>query len=265
MPLDVRLDSAAMQSLRDKVALVIGGNSGLGKASALALAEAGAHVMIAARRAAEGDAVVERITATGAQAAFIAADVTVEADLARAVAATVERFGRLDCAVNSAGINEDFSLPHDVESDMFDRMSTVNVRGTLLGMKHQIRQMLAQGGPGSVVNMSSILGHIAAPHASIYVATKHAVIGLTRAAALAYAKQGIRVNCVAPTAITGTPMIDYNMEHCPELIKPFIDAIPMGRAGRSEEVGRVVAFLCSDAASFISGHSLPIDGAQLAY
>jgi NAD(P)-dependent dehydrogenase (short-subunit alcohol dehydrogenase family) len=254
-----------MNSLRGKVALVIGGNSGLGKASALALAESGANVVIAARRVAEGDDVVKQLTDLGVGAAFVAVDVTREADLAAVVAATVEKFGRLDCAVNCAGLNEDFVPVTEADADMFDRMMAVNVRGTLLGMKHQIRQMLAQGGPGSVVNMSSILGHVAAPNGSIYAATKHAVIGLTRSAALAYAKQAIRVNCVAPTAITGTPMIDYNLEHCPELIKPFIDAIPMGRAGRSEEVGRVVAFLCSDAASFISGHSLPIDGAQLAY
>ena len=254
-----------MNSLRGKVALVVGGSSGLGKASAVALAEAGANVVVAARRVVEGEAVVKQLTDLGVGAVFVAVDVTREADLAAVVTATVAKFGRLDCAVNCAGINEDFTLITEVEADLFDRMTAVNVRGTLLGMKHQIRQMVAQGGPGSVVNMSSILGHVGAPHASIYCATKAAVIGMTRAAALAYAKQGIRVNCVAPTAISGTPMIDYNMEHCPELMKPFIDAIPMGRAGRSEEVGRVIAFLCSDDSSFISGHSLPIDGAQLAY
>ena len=253
-----------MISLRDRVALVIGGNSGLGKASAVALAEAGAKVVVAARREAEGHAVVEELTALGAEAAFVAVDVTVEEQLVAVVAATVARFGRLDCAVNSAGINEDYALISDADAAMFDRMMAVNVRGTLLGMKHQIRQMLAQGSGGSIVNMSSILGHAASGTGSIYVATKHAVLGLTRAAALGHAKQGIRVNCVAPTAISGTPIVDYTMANFPHLLQPYIDDIPMGRTGRAEEVGRAVAFLCSDAASFINGHSLAIEGGQLA-
>jgi NAD(P)-dependent dehydrogenase (short-subunit alcohol dehydrogenase family) len=253
-----------MNSLRGKVALVIGGNSGLGKASALALAESGANVVIAARRVAEGDEVVQQLTDLGVGAAFVAVDVTREADLAAVVAATVEKFGRLDCAVNCAGLNEDFVPVTEADADMFDRMMAVNVRGTLLGMKHQIRQMLAQGSGGSIVNMSSILGHAASGTGSIYVATKHAVLGLTRAAALGHAKQGIRVNCVAPTAISGTPIVDYTMANFPHLLQPYIDDIPMGRTGRAEEVGRAVAFLCSDAASFINGHSLAIEGGQLA-
>jgi NAD(P)-dependent dehydrogenase (short-subunit alcohol dehydrogenase family) len=254
-----------MYSLRDRVALVIGGNSGLGKASALALAEAGAKVVIAARREAEGRAVVEQLHQLGAPAVFFPLDVTVEAELAGVVASTVAHFGRLDCAINSAGVSEDFGLITDVDGDVFDHMMAVNVRGTLLGMKHQIRQMLAQGGGGAIVNMASTLGHVAAPTGSAYTATKHAVLGITRTAAVGYAKQNIRVNCVAPTIITGTPMVDDAMANYPEVMTPVLAEIPMGRPGRAEEVGRVVAFLCSDAASFISGHSLAIDGGQLAH
>lgn len=250
-------------SLKDRVALVIGGNSGLGKASALAFGAAGAKVMVAARREAEGAAVVEEIRAAGGTAAFTKVDVTQESEIEGLVATTVARFGRLDCAVNSAGYNEDFGLISEADGGAFDRMMAVNVRGTLLGMKHQIRQMLTQGG-GSIVNLSSILGHAGSGTGSIYVATKHAVLGLTRAAALGYAKQGIRVNCVAPTAIAGTPMVDYTMQNFPGLMEPYIADIPMGRPGRPEEVGRVVAWLCSDDASFITGHSLAIDGGQLA-
>jgi len=253
-----------MHSLRDRVALVIGGTSGIGKASAVALAEAGAKVVVAARREPEGLAVVDELRARGAAALFVPLDVTVEADIVAGVAATVEKFGRLDCAVNSAGICEDFSLVTDVDGAVFDRMMAVNVRGTLLGMKHQIRQMLAQGGGGSIVNLGSILSHGGTPSGSAYVATKHAVLGITRSAALGHAKQGIRVNCVAPTAITGTPMVDYTLAHHPDLMAPVIGAIPMGRPGRADEVGRAVAWLCSDDASFISGHSLAIDGAQMA-
>lgn len=253
-----------MYSLRDRVALVIGGNSGLGKASALALAEAGAKVAVAARREPEGLAVVEQLRQLGAPAVFFPLDVTVESELAGVVAATVERFGRLDCAVNSAGISEDFGLITDVDGDVFDHMMAVNVRGTLLGMKHQIRQMLAQGGGGAIVNLASTLSHSAAATGSAYTASKHAVLGITRTAAVGYAKQNIRVNCVAPTLITGTPMVDDAMAHHPEVMTPVLAQIPMGRPGRAEEVGQVVAFLCSDAASFISGHSLAIDGGQLA-
>lgn len=253
-----------MESLRGKVALVIGGNSGLGRASAVALAAAGAKVMVAARRVPEGLAVVEQLQASGAEAAYFAVDVTDEAQLVAVVAATVARFGRLDCAVNSAGISEDVAPPTEVDGDLFDRTMAVNVRGTLLGMKHQIRQMLAQGGPGSVVNLGSILSHRGAGTGLAYVASKHAVLGITRAAALAHARQGIRVNAVAPTAIAGTQMIDNLLANYPQLMQPYIDAIPMGRPGRVEEVGQVVAFLCSDAASFITGHSLAIDGGQMA-
>lgn len=250
-------------SLKDRVALVIGGNSGLGKACARALAASGARVMIGARREAESGAVVEEIRGAGGAAAFTKVDVVHEGEIEAAVAATVERFGRLDCAVNSAGTVADFGPVHESSAEVFDQMMAVNVRGTLLGMKHQIKQMLSQGG-GSIVNMSSFLGHVGAATGSIYVATKHAVVGLTRAAAINYAKQGIRVNCVAPTVIVGTPMVDATMANFPGLLDPYIADIPMGRPGKVHEVGGVVAWLCSDEASFITGHSLAIDGGQLA-
>jgi NAD(P)-dependent dehydrogenase (short-subunit alcohol dehydrogenase family) len=250
-------------SLKDKVALVIGGSSGLGKASARVFAESGAKVMIGARREAECAAVVEAIRASGGTAEFKAVDVLREADLEAIVAATVERFGRLDCAVNSAGHNHDWGPVHEASAEVFDGMMAVNVRGTLLGMKHQIRQMLRQGS-GAIVNMTSILGHAGAATGSIYVATKHAVLGLTRAAALNYAKQGIRINCVAPTTIVGTPLVDNAMANFPGLMDPYIADIPMGRPGKTHEVGYAVAWLCSDEASFITGHSLAIDGGQIA-
>jgi NAD(P)-dependent dehydrogenase (short-subunit alcohol dehydrogenase family) len=253
-----------MGSLRDKVALIVGGNSGIGKAAAFAFADAGARIVIAARRRAEGLDVVEQLRARGTAAIFVPLDVTIEDDIVAGVAATVAEFGRLDCAVNSAGICEDFGPVTEVDGAAFDRMMTVNVRGTLLGMKHQLKQMVAQGSGGSIVNVASILSHVGTPTGSAYVATKHAVLGITRSAALGHAKQGIRVNCVAPTAITGTPMVDNALANFPAVMEPVISAIPMGRPGRADEVGRAIAWLSSDDAAFISGHSLAIDGAQLA-
>jgi NAD(P)-dependent dehydrogenase (short-subunit alcohol dehydrogenase family) len=250
-------------SLSNKVALVVGGNSGLGRASALALAEAGAKVMVAARREAECRAVVAEIEAAGGEAAFERVDVTSSAEVEALVAATAARWGRLDCAVNSAGISEDMGPITDADDGVFDRMMAVNVKGTYLCMKHEIRQMLSQGGGGSVVNMSSILGHVASPTGSIYVATKHAIEGLTKSAALCYAKQGVRVNAVAPTVVTGTPMVDHVMKNFPGLMDPYIADIPIGRPPRAFEVARVVAWLCSEGAVFVNGHSLPIDGGQL--
>ncbi|WP_437752289.1 glucose 1-dehydrogenase [Sorangium sp. So ce1389] len=251
-------------TLKNKVALVVGGSSGIGRAAALALAAAGAKVVVAARREAECRAVASEAADLGGEATSARVDVTSADDVQALVAATVERWGRLDCAVNSAGISEDFVPITDADDAVFDRMMGVNCKGTFLCMKHEIRQMLRQGGGGSVVNLSSVLGHTGAPTGSIYVATKHAIEGLTKSAALCYATQGIRVNAVAPTVVTGTPMVDNVMANHPGLMDPYIAAIPVGRPARVDEVARVIAWLCSDDASFVNGHSLAVDGGQLA-
>lgn len=251
--------------LKNKVALVVGASSGIGWGCALSLAAAGAKVMVAARREAEITALAAEIHAAGGTAAFMKVDVTVESEIEAVVARTVDLFGRLDCAVNSAGYNEDFARVTEADADAFDRMFATNVRGTLLCMKHEIRQMERQGS-GSVVNLCSILGHVSAATGTgaIYAATKHAVLGLTRTAALGHCKQGIRVNCVAPTVVVGTPMVDSIMKSHPELMEPFIAEVPMGRPGRVDEVAKAVLWLCSDESSFVNGHSLLLDGGQTA-
>lgn len=250
-------------TLKNKVALVVGSSSGIGRASALALAAAGAKVFVAARREAECKAVVDEIQAAGGEAASARVDVTAPGEVEALVAKVAARWGRLDCAVNSAAIVEDFVPITEADDAVFDRMMAVNCKGVFLCMKHELRQMLRQGGGGSVVNLSSYLGHVATPSGSIYVATKHAVEGMTKSAALSFAKQGIRVNAVAPTAVSGTPMVDYTMQHHPDLMAPVLAEIPMGRPARVDEVAKAVAWLCSDDASFVTGHSLPIDGGQL--
>ncbi|WP_434041559.1 MULTISPECIES: glucose 1-dehydrogenase [Sorangium] len=250
-------------ALDGKVALVVGGSSGIGRGAALALAAAGARVVVAARREAESREVVGEIEVRGGAAVFARVDVTVPAEVEALVATVVERWGRLDCAVNSAGINEDVVPITEADDAVFDRMMAVNCKGTFLCMKRELRQMVRQGGGGSVVNLSSIMGHVAAPTGSIYVATKHAIEGLTKSAALSYAKQGIRVNAVAPTVVAGTPLIDSTMKNYPGLIDPYIADIPAGRPARVDEVARVIVWLCSDDASFVNGHSLAVDGGQL--
>jgi NAD(P)-dependent dehydrogenase (short-subunit alcohol dehydrogenase family) len=250
--------------LKGKVALVVGASSGIGRACALAFGAAGAKVLVSARREAESRAVVEEIEAAGGTAAFVKVDVVVESEVEALVAATVKRFGRLDCAVNAAAVSEDFALITEADADVCDRMLAINIKGTVLAMKHEIRQMVRQGGGGSVVNLSSILGHMAPAlgTGNIYVATKHAILGLTRTAALGHIKEGIRVNCVSPTVVTGTPMVDFAIENHPEVIAPVIADIPMGRPCRVEEVARAVLWLCSDEASFVNGHSLLLDSGQ---
>lgn len=251
------------KSLENKVALVVGASSGIGRASALALASAGAKVMLAARREAESEAVVEQIKASGGEASFVRADVAVPEDVEAMVAKTVERYGRLDCALNNAGVMGEIPKLADVDDATFDRIVNINFKGVFLCMKHEIKQMLKQGS-GSIVNTSSYLGLVAIPNAAIYTATKHAMLGMTKSAALGYAKDGIRVNAVCPTAIGDTDIVESIVKSYPHLLEPIVAQIPLGRMGRSEEVANAIVWLLSDAASLVTGHALPVDGGHVA-
>lgn len=249
-------------SLAGKIALVTGGTSGIGRVTAIELARAGARVVVAGRRQAEGDAVVRELEAVGSQGLFVRTDVSVERDVERMVAATVERFGRLDVAFNNAGVEQLGPLA-DATVDDYRRTFDVNVLGVILSLKYEVPAMLRSGG-GSIINTSSILGHVGTPGAGLYNASKHAVEGITRAAALEYAQRGIRVNSVAPGA-TQTDMIDrFVGDGDTENRRQLAALHPLGRLGRSEEIAAAVLFLASDAASFITGASLPVDGGYLA-
>jgi len=249
-------------SFQNKVVLITGATSGIGKVSALAFAKAGAKVVISGRREAEGQAVAAEIKAAGGEATFVKADVSVEADVAALVAKAVAAYGRIDIAFNNAGVEVTGPIVDATEAD-YRRAFDINVWGVLTSMKHEIPVMLKQGA-GVIINTSSIAGHAGMGGASIYVASKHAVEGLTKSAALEYAKQGIRVNAVAPAAIE-TDMLDRFTGGGSEDALSYMRSLhPVGRLGRSEDIANTVLFLASDAASFITGTSLNVDGGFLA-
>ncbi|MCC7134236.1 MAG: SDR family oxidoreductase [Gemmatimonadales bacterium] len=243
-----------------KVALVTGGNSGIGRATALAFAAQGAAVVIGARRVEEGNATVAEIRAAGGRATFVPTDVSIAADVEALVARTVAEYGRLDCAFNNAGVSGGALLHETTEAD-WDRMIAVNLKGVWLCLKYEIIQMLRQGG-GAIVNDSSVAGLIGYGRSPHYAASKHGVIGLTKSASLQYATKGIRINAVCPGMIK-TPMIERAIAN-PGVEEWFLSRLPMGRPGQPEEVARAVTWLCSDAASFVSGTAFPVDGATAA-
>ncbi len=251
-----------MATFNGKVALITGGTSGIGKATAIAFAKAGAKVVLSGRREKEGLAVVEEIKKAGGIAHFIQADVAKEADVKRLVEQTVAKFGRLDIAFNNAGVEWGGPITEATEAD-YRRVFDINVWGVLASMKHEIPAMLKSGG-GAIVNTTSTLGHVGIAGASIYNATKFAVEGLTKTAALELAKQGIRVTAVAPAA-TATDMIDrFTGGADNENSKALAEKHPVGRMARPEEIAAAVLYLASDDAKFTTGISLPVDGGFLA-
>jgi NAD(P)-dependent dehydrogenase (short-subunit alcohol dehydrogenase family) len=250
------------QKLSGKVALVTGGTSGIGRATAIAYAQQHAKVVVVGRRMDEGEETVRLIKEAGGEAIFVQADVTKEADVEAMVDKAVGVFGRLDIAFNNAGtVSENPSLIEQTEAE-YDRIMNVNVKGIWLSMKYEIAQMLKQGS-GSIVNTSSGVGVVGLPTQPLYTGSKHAVVGLTKAAALQYAKAGIRINVVAPAAIA-TDMFEAATGGQDE-VKAYIAGLhPIGRIGTPLEVANAVLFLSSDLASFITGETLMVDGGYVA-
>jgi NAD(P)-dependent dehydrogenase (short-subunit alcohol dehydrogenase family) len=248
------------RSMEDKVVLVTGGGSGIGRASAVAFAGAGAKVVVSGRRETEGLETVGLIKKTGGQGTFIQADVSKEADVERLVNQTVAAYGHLDAAFNNAGVEGEVGKPtHEQSVANYRAVMDTNVLGVLLAMKHEIGAMLKNGG-GAIVNNASVGGLVGFPGVSVYVASKHAVGGLTKTAALEYAKQGVRVNAVAPGGIE-TPMLNrFTGGPGSEFFNQLAGMHPIGRLGRPEEIAEAVLWLCSDKASFVTGLSLTADG-----
>jgi NAD(P)-dependent dehydrogenase (short-subunit alcohol dehydrogenase family) len=249
-------------SLKNKVVLITGATSGIGKATAIAFGKAGAKVVLSGRRQAEGQAVAATINADGGDAIFIQADVTVEAQVKDLIGATVAKYGRLDIAFNNAGVEVTGSIAEASEAD-YRRTFDTNVWSIIASMKHEIPAMLAGGG-GSIINTSSVAGHVGMAGAGIYIATKHAVEGLTKTAALELATSGIRVNAVSPAAIETDMITRFTGGGSEEAMKYMASQHPMNRVGQVDEIAQPVLFLASDAASFITGTSLIIDGGWLA-
>ncbi|HTY86833.1 MAG TPA: SDR family oxidoreductase [Candidatus Acidoferrum sp.] len=249
-----------MKELTNKVALVTGGTSGIGAATALAFARAGAKVVVSGRREQEGNEVVARLQRNGGDARFIKADVAHEPEVAALVEKTLAAYGRLDAAFNNAGFEGEVGKStHEQSTTNYHRVMDINVLGVLLAMKHEVPAMLKNGG-GAIVNTSSVGGLIGFPGVGVYVASKHAVLGLTKTAALEYATQGIRVNAVSPGGIV-TPMLDrFTGGADTEFFKQLTALHPMGRTGTPEEIAEAVVWLCSDKASFVTGQSLTVDG-----
>ena len=245
------------QTLEGRVALVTGGSSGIGRATALAFSWEGAKVVVSDVDVEGGDETVRMIKEAGGEALFVRTDVSKVAEVEAMVNRTVEAYGRLDCAFNNAGVEGDLGPTADCSEENWNRVISVNLTGVWLCMKYEIPQMIKQGG-GAIVNTSSSTGLLAAPGLPAYSASKHGVIGLTKSAALECAKAGIRINVVCPANIH-TPMVERIVRAYPEA-EARVSSIPVGRMGTPEEVAEAVVWLCSDAASFVTAHTMLVDG-----
>ncbi len=251
-----------MGQLDGKVALITGAGSGIGRASALAFAREGAKVAVADIVVEGGEETVRMVQEAGGEAFFIKVDVANAAEVEAMVNTVVDTYGRIDCAYNNAGIEGRLASTDEYPEDVFDKVIDINLTGVWLCMKYELPHMLKQGS-GAIVNTASGAGLIGVAGMSAYVASKHGVVGLTKTAALEYAKSGIRVNAVCPGLIQ-TPMVERITAEQPQLGEALVAAEPIGRTGKPEEIAESVVWMCSDAASFVTGHAMSVDGGFVA-
>lgn len=248
-----------MKGIEGKIALVTGASAGIGRAVALAFAEYGAKVALCSRREAEGEETARLVREQGGEAMFMAADVADGAQVEALVRATVAHFGRLDFAVNNAGVLSEISPVAESSEENWDRVIGVNLKGVWLCMKYEIQQMLQQGQGGVIVNMASAGGLVAMAGIAPYIASKHGVLGLTKSAALEYTKQGIRINAICPAGIA-TEMIENAFPSNTPARAAYEGMHPIGRLGTLDEISHATVWLCSDYMGYMTGASLVIDG-----
>ncbi len=245
--------------LKDKVALITGASTGIGRATAMAFAREGAKVAIIDINAEGASSTVAELQSRGAQAITVQADISQGEQVKAAIGEIVQQLGRIDVACNNAGVEIEADPLVKTTEDVFDKVMSVNVKGMWLSMKYEIEQMLAQGDGGAIVNIASVAGLIGSARQPIYTASKHAVVGLTKAAALEYGRKGIRVNSVCP-GVVNTGMTDRAIELDPKREKTAPLLHPIGRIAEPEEVAEAALFLCSGNASFVLGHQFLVDG-----
>jgi NAD(P)-dependent dehydrogenase (short-subunit alcohol dehydrogenase family) len=248
--------------LDGKIALITGAGSGIGRATARIFAREGARLVLADVVEAGGNETLRMIKEAGADGIFVKCDVANEADVDATVARAVAQYGRLDCAFNNAGIGGAGRLTHEYSLEEWNRVIAINLTGVWLCMRAEIAQMLKQKS-GAIVNTSSIMGLTGAIRVPAYTAAKHGVAGLTKAAALEYARHGLRINAICPAPIY-TPMLMGAFEKRPDMEERYARAEPMKRIGQPEEIGEAVAWLCSDRASYVTGLPMPVDGGYMA-
>ena len=248
--------------MNSKVVLITGALAGIGRATAIAFAKEGARLVVSGRREEAGRALADELRALGAEAEFVRADVRHENDVRHLIERTVERFGRLDVAVNNAGTEGEVGPVVDQTPEAYEGTFSTNVLGTLLSLKHEMRVMLEQGA-GSIINLSSIAGQVGIAGASVYAASKHAVEGLTKSAALEGAAAGVRVNAVAPGPVA-TEMLDRFAGGSEEGKASFLATIPARRAATPDEIAQTIVFLASDKARYLTGQNIAVDGAYTA-
>jgi NAD(P)-dependent dehydrogenase (short-subunit alcohol dehydrogenase family) len=248
--------------MNTKVVLITGALAGIGRATAIAFAKEGARLVVSGRRDQAGHALADELRALGADVEFVRADVRHEDDVRHLIDRAVERFGRIDVAVNNAGTEGDLGPLTDQTPEAYEGTFSTNVLGALLSLKHEMRVMLPQGA-GSIINLSSVAGHVGIPGAAIYVASKHAVEGLTKSAALEGSAAGVRVNAVAPGPVA-TEMLERFVGGDAQTKTNFLNSVPAKRAATVDEIAETIVFLASDKARYLTGQSIVVDGGYTA-